>query len=362
MENSVAALEHGLRFSDGVEFDLRMNGDGDLVIYHDELFPGNEPKNERCVEMLGTVELRSRGVATFDELLSKRAFTETLEGGGKTACIEFKIPHPVSRIDHDTQLNSMMELLDQMLEPLDLPERAALVYSFSPRISKVAKSSGFGLPITRLMPHLRPWGVWKVKRVVGSPHFARSSVPSIIRYLRRNSMPAMGIALEFLNGWTRWINPGIPVGLRGRGLERLNRTRAGMGAYVWPAPIELEDLLLNAGISLVSDHMNPDMVSKPDGSVRWPRPASQPLDDDWRNRLASSTGMERVDLVSEAAASLPTWSELGAERRRNIVTEQGNRMHWSGSEDNWASLAEEGLPWGSPRVLGHRGAGKTHSS
>ena len=359
-ENSVDALQHGMEFSDGVEFDLKLSSDGDFVIFHDELLPGTGPRGERCIEMLGTDEIRSRGVATFDELLSNGTFTEAWQSGGKTANIEFKMPHPIARIKPDEHLRSMMGLIEQKLGELDLPDRSTLVYSFSPRIGPVAKSCGFEMPITRLMPHLRPWGFWKVKRAVGMPHFARTSVPALIRYLRRNEMPVMGMALEFLNGWTRWINPGPPVGLHGRGLERFNKARAGMGAFVWPAPLELEDALIGAGCSLVSDHINPDIVSLPDGSPRWPRPASQPLDEEWGGRLESAADKERADLIDEASSSLPTWAELGEGRRGEIVSEQGRRLLWSGSEDKWVAEAEGGLPWGSPRIMGHRGAGKTH--
>ena len=360
-ENSVAALEHGMLFSDGVEFDLRISGDGDLVIYHDELLPDDKPKNERCIELLGTDELKSLGIPTFDELLTSKKFTDSWQDGGKTACIEFKMPHPVSKKKHDIQLANMMEMIENKLEGLELPTRSTVIYSFSPKIAAIAKSTEFKFPITRLMPHLRPWGIWRVKRAVGIPNFARTSVSSIIRHSRNNGMPAMGLALDFLNGWTRWLSPGIPMGLKGAALRRLNKKRAGMGAFVWPAPLELEDLMLDAGLSLVTDHMNPDVLTKPDGSIRWMRPASQPLDDEWRQILDSASDLERSDLFKEAFETLPRWGELEESRRSAIVTEQGNRMHWFGSEESWVKQAEEGVPWGSPRIIGHRGSGKTHS-
>ncbi|MFL2956922.1 MAG: hypothetical protein CND29_00840 [Marine Group II euryarchaeote MED-G36] len=360
-ENSVAALEHGMLFSDGVEFDLKMSRDGDLVIFHDDLLPNGKSKRDRCIELLGTDELKSIGIPTFDELLASRKFTDSWQEGGKTACIEFKMPHPVSKKKHESYIAKMMELIENKLEPLELPERSTVIYSFSPKIASVAKSNEFKFPITRLMPHLRPWGVWRIKRMMGMPHFARTTVSSMIRHSRKNEMPAIGLALEFLNGWTRWISPGIPLGLKGAALSRLNKKRAGMGAFVWPAPLELEDLMLDAGLSLVTDHMNPDVLTKPDGSIRWMRPASQPLDDEWRRILDSATDSERPDLFKEASHSLPKWSEIDDLRRNSIVIEQGNRMHWSGSEESWVKQAERGVPWGSPRIIGHRGAGKTHS-
>jgi len=86
------------------------------------------------------------------------------------------------------------------------------------------------------------------------------------------------------------------------------------------------------------------------------------LDEEWRGRLLGAQSSELPDVISEASSSLPMWSELTDERRKGIVKEQAKRMLWPGDADKWASKSNEGIPWGSPRILGHRGAGKTHSS
>ena len=77
--------------------------------------------------------------------------------------------------------------------------------------------------------------------------------------------------------------------------------------------------------------------------------------------MDSAADDERADLIDEASSSLATWAELNEGRRGEIISEQGRRLLWSGSEDKWVAEAEGGLPWGSPRIMGHRGAGKTHS-
>ena len=359
-ENSLAALLHGMQIADGIEFDLRISSDGDFVVYHNELVPGEGDKSERSIERMSTSELRSLGIATFDELLSQKVLTDVWQAGGKTANIEFKVPHPAARIDDvDAHLSAMMGLLEESLAPFDLPARSALVYSFSPRIGSVAKSVGFEFPVTRLSPYLRPWGSYRIKRLIGTPGFVLSTVTGLIKEHRKEGMPAVAMALKYLQGWERFAHPGAPMAISGGGLERLNRARAGMGLHVWPAPLELETSMLEAGISLISDHMDPSIFSLPDGKARWMRPASQPLDDEWRERLDVASDSERGDLIREAGESLPTWPEIGSRRKREMVTEQGNRMFWAGSEDKWIAEAENGLPWGSPRLIGHRGAGDT---
>jgi len=194
------------------------------------------------------------------------------------------------------------------------------------------------------------------------PHFARTSVPKIANHLRNNQVPVMGMALEYIYGWPRWIGPSLPVGIQGRGLERFSKIRRGMGAFVWPAPLKAEKLLLGAGVSLVSDHMDPTVKVRPDGSPRWPRPASQPLDAEWTERLNSASPDEIGDTLNEAESSLPSWGEIEEERRFDIVVEQGKRFLWAGKEEDWKTDSRNGIPWGSPRIIGHRGAGGTHSS
>ncbi|MFL2975746.1 MAG: glycerophosphodiester phosphodiesterase [Candidatus Thalassarchaeaceae archaeon] len=360
-ENSIEALQHGMLFGDGVEFDLRVDGGGELVIFHDEFVPGEGPIWERCVENLPTDYLRSSGIPTLSDLLANRDFTDSWQSGGKTVDIEFKLPHPSTKIGTMEYLNSIMEKLEAALEPLELPDRSVVVSSFSPKIGEAAKSSGFGFPVIRLMPHIRAWGRhWRLKRVVAAPHFARTTVKGITRSFRKEGMESVGMTLDYLVGWPRFIHPGLPVGLRGRGLKRFFEARQGMGAFVWSAPLKHEDALVNAGVSLVSDNMDPTVLVKPDGTPRWPRPASQPLDEEWSKRISEADPLERGDTMGEAFSSVPMWGDIESERKRRIIEEQATRMLWPGSTEKWVKLADDGLPWGSPRIIGHRGAGSTH--
>lgn len=360
-ENSLSALKHGMAFADGIEFDIRIDADGELVIFHDEFLPGSGSIKPRCIENIYTDELRKRGVLTFTEMIKDQEFLELWRSGSKTIDIEIKMPHPVVGKEDDSHLASILESIGHMTDDLDLPSRSTIVSSFSPRISSVSKSIGFEISVTQLVPRIRPWGrYWRIKRAFAMPQFVMTSVPHMARKFRSEGMDSIGMALEYLKGWERYSRLGPSVGLKGKGLQRLHNSLRGMGVFVWPGPLELEDSLIGAGVSIVSDHMNPDVVSKPDGSFRWPRPASQPLDDEWMERLSSSALGERTDLIKEAGDNLPSWSELSSKRKSEIISEQGRRMLWEGSEESWNRDHENGIPWGSPRIIGHRGAGKTH--
>ena len=115
-ENSIEALRHGMLFGDGVEFDLRVDGNGELVIFHDEFAPGEEPIMERCVENLPTDYLKSVGIATLNDLLACREFTDAWQSGGKTVDIEFKLPHPSTKIETLEYLGSIMEKLEELVK------------------------------------------------------------------------------------------------------------------------------------------------------------------------------------------------------------------------------------------------------
>jgi len=361
-ENSIEGLVHGMGFADGVELDLRVDADGEFVIFHDEFVPGSGPILDRCVEKLSTEHLKSAGVVTLDQLLRNRDFTDPWRKGGKTVDIEFKLPHPSTKIETVSHLGSMIKDLEFALESLELPERSTVVSSFSPKIGEAAKSVNSTMPVTRLIPHIRSWGkFWRLKRIVAMPNFARTTVKGVASSLRDEGMEAIGMALNYVVGWPRFVHPGKPVGLHGRGLRRFFEARRGMGAFIWPCPLRYEDALLNAGVSLVTDNMDPTLFEKPDGTPRWPRPGSQPLDEEWGRRIGSADSNEKGDVIGEAASSLPMWDEMEVSRKRTILDEQGSRMLWPGNSEKWSEYTEGSLPWGSPRIIGHRGSGAKHS-
>ena len=64
--------------------------------------------------------------------------------------------------------------------------------------------------------------------------------------------------------------------------------------------------------------------------------------------------------MSEARGSLQYSSEMEDIRKSEMILQQGRGMNWDGSENSWINNLEDGIPWGSPRIIGHRGAGKTH--
>ena len=129
-ENSLDALLHGMRFSDGVEFDLRLSADEELVVYHDSITA--DGRYTECVEASTMPDY----VCTLDDLLAESGFVEPWVSEGKFACIELKMPHPSSgkvggmfsaeaKIDH---LRRMIEMVDESVGSLGISPSGSVLY------------------------------------------------------------------------------------------------------------------------------------------------------------------------------------------------------------------------------------------
>ena len=49
------------------------------MLFHDDLLPGAGTKRDRCVELLDSVEVASREIDRFDDLLRNREFTRIVD-------------------------------------------------------------------------------------------------------------------------------------------------------------------------------------------------------------------------------------------------------------------------------------------
>ena len=57
-ENSIAALEHGMEHADGVELDLRLTEEGEVVIHHDpRTLSGKYPERSSYDDIKGEADL-----------------------------------------------------------------------------------------------------------------------------------------------------------------------------------------------------------------------------------------------------------------------------------------------------------------
>mgnify|MGYP001347779015 FL=1 len=364
-ENSLAALVHGMQISDGVELDLRLSADDELVAFHDtRTADGRFPECEESPSM-------PEYVCTLDEMLAEPGFTEPWLEGGRFACIELKTPHPSSgktgwlmsgeaRTDH---MRKMIELVDEALEGLDIGDSSTVVYSFEPKLLKAAKRTGSKLRFARLVPYLRPWGSSFVKRVFASPYFIGLSLPTLMRLQRNVGAPMLPAALDYLDGVKRHLTIGTTMGLQGKQLTNLTRKRRGFPVYVWPAKLRVERALLEAGLTAISDELSPEVTTLPTGEARWLRPATQPLGEEHQNKLDSALPEHHASVIAELQQDVSPWSELSIPEKKQFLENWRKKWMWERDVDTLMSESNgSSMPWEACRIIGHRGSGRTYGT
>jgi len=367
-ENSVQGLRTAMVDADGIEFDLRLLDDGNVVLHHDrtpsiphEARVGGAP----YVEGWSYDDLKPFGLERFDEVLGDSTIAEAWRTQAKVGVIELKRPHPHHLgarrwVDDRKDVDHMVRLataVQDALDEADVPAANTVLYAFHPRMDEVVRKAGWTRPWSRLTPNLPPFGGHNMQRAVAAPSFLRHSFASLVRRQRRAGSPMMPCALDYLEGFTRHLHLGRSVGLHGAAKQRLTSAREGFPAYVWPAPLDLEADLLDAGLTCISDSVATVAPRYADGRVRWTRPATAPLPTDAPTAV---TDGDAVSMLEELRRDAAPWHELSAAERRTHLEAWRKRWSWKRSVDAMMSdVAVDGstMPWEAVRIVGHRGCG-----
>ena len=362
-ENTVEALVYGMEESDGIELDLRLTQDQRLVLHHDAKTEfGEYPE---CL----TLDELPEYVEPIEKLLENKDFIRRWTEEGAFTCIELKPPHPSSgkaggwlngkgKEEHMIQ---MIENLQELLEPIEISDSSTVIYSFDPKIISASRKIKSNLKFSRLRPNIRQWGNWTTQRIVATPSFLANSLPRLMDKQRKEGSPMLPCSLQYLKGIESNINIGRTVGLEGKKLERLTKYRKGYPVYVWPSKSDSERLLLDAGLTGLTDDLSPNSVTLDTGHARWTKPATQPLTDEIRKDLDNTPKEEHYKKISELKKEVSPWHQLSDDERNNFVENWSKRWLW---EREKSILSKEttssSLPWEVSRIIGHRGTGKSH--
>ena len=322
-ENTHASLVEAMQNMDGVEFDLRLTADDQLVVHHDHIVSvPNEMLDGRSkiVEEWDLADLEKVGFCSFERLMSDKEWLIPWQEHSKVACLEIKRSLPVIAKDPTSRMARIMELASDMVDEAGIHQQAAVFYAFHRPMAKVAKLSGSNRPWSRLLPIVPRTGSHNSKRLRALPEFFANSFNRLLRSQKKSGAPMMPCAVDYFEGFKRYIHLGRPVGLKGRQLRRLEKIKDDFPVYVWPGHPYLERDLLDAGLSILTDYADPEL-KLPCGSNRWLRPATMPLtDEQW---LGLKNGIIPEDIAP------------------------------------WHELSDEQLGWDAVRIIGHRGCGKT---
>ena len=362
-ENTVEALVYGMEQSDGVELDLRLTQDQRLILHHDSKTEfGEYPE---CL----TIDELPDYVEPMDDLLANKDFIRRWTEEGAFTCIEFKSPHPSSGKaggwfngkEKEQHMINMIQNLQELLEPIERSNSSTVIYSFDPKIITASKKIKTDLKFSRLRPNIRQWGNWTTQRIVATPSFLANSLPRIMDKQRQEGSPMLPCSLQYLKGIESNINIGWTVGLEGKKLERLTKYRRGYPVYVWPSKSDSERLLLDAGLTGLTDDLSPNSVTLDTGHARWTKPATQPLTDETRKELDDTPKEEHFTKISELKKEVSPWYELSDNERIKFVDNW--RKKWLWARERSALLNEtskSSLPWEVSRIIGHRGTGSSH--
>ena len=322
-ENTHASLVEAMQRMDGVEFDLRLTADDQLVVHHDHIVSIPEQMLEgrsKIVEDWNLSDLEEVGFCSFEKLMSDKEWLVPWQEHSKVACLEIKRSLPKVAKDPTKRMARVMELAGKMVDEAGIHQQAAVFYAFHRPMAKVAKLSGSKRPWSRLLPIVPRTGSHNSKRFRAAPEFIAYSFARLLRSQKNSGAPMMPCAVDYFEGIKRFLHLGLPVGLKGKQLRRLTKIRDGFPVYVWPGHPELERDLLDAGLSLLTDFADPNM-KLPCGSSRWLRPATMPLNDEQVAGL-------RDGIIPKDVAP-------------------------------WHEISDKQLGWGAVRMIGHRGCGKS---
>lgn len=322
-ENTHASLVEAMQSMDGVEFDLRLTADDQLVVHHDHEVSIPQQYLEgrsNLVEEWDLADLEEVGFCSFEKLMSDKDWLVPWQEHSKVACLEIKRSLPKIEKDVTRRMARIMQLAGDMVDEAGIHQEAAVFYAFHKPMEKVAKLSGSSRPWSRLLPVVPRTGSHTGKRLRALPQFFTHSFRRLLRKQQNSGAPMMPCAVDYFEGIKRFIHLGMPVGLKGRQLTRLRKTLGDFPVYVWPGHPYMERDLLNAGLSILTDYADPNMTL-PCSSSRWMRPATMPLSDEqWK-------GLENGIIPEDVAP--------------------------------WHEISDEQLGWKAVRMIGHRGCGKT---
>ena len=362
-ENTVDALVYGMQHSDGVELDLRLTEDKRLVLHHDSKTEfGDYPE---CL----TLDELPEYVEPIDDLFENKDFIRRWTEEGAFTCIELKTPHPSSGKaggwfngrEKEQHMIKMIEELEDLLQPIERSNSSTVIYSFDPKLISASKKIKSNLKFSRLRPNIRSWGNWTTQRIIAAPSFLANSLPKLMDKQRQEGSPMLPCSLQYLRGIESNINIGWTVGLEGKKLKRLTKYRKGYPVYVWPSKSDSERLLLDAGLTALTDDLSPNFVTLDTGHARWTKPATQPLTDEIRKKLDETPREEHASKISELRREISPWHELSDTERKKIIENWSNRWLWERKMSTLLNeTSESSLPWEVSRIIGHRGTGKSH--
>ena len=370
-ENTLKSLQHAISLFDGIEFDIRMTSDNQLVIHHDRevSIPKSRLQGKsKWVESWKLSDLESEGFLSFRAMLEDPIINTNWVEKGKIGCIEIKRPHPTapmgggffSRKKHNKHIANIIKMADEILDEFQVPHENMVYYAFHKGMRESSNMAKSKRPWAALIPYISPYGNRTTQRIQSFPRYLSTSFSSLVKQHNQMGSSMLPCAIEYFVAPHNKIPLGKTIGLHGKELQDMNKSRKGLSTYVWPAKPIHERLILNAGLTGLTDKANPELTWLPTGHARWLNPATQPLDNQQLQLLNSATEENHLEILRQLKQEVPLWSECDNSRRIELISMWKESWNWQKSVDEiLQSASKSSPPWQAPRLIGHRGSGKT---
>ena len=369
-ENTLESLRHGITHTDGIELDIRLTSDNELIIHHDSTI--SIPKDQldgrsKWVESWSLDELKSEGFCSLDDLLNDSMIRKHWTENGKMVCLEFKRPHLLSpkgrRIFSKSRqistLGTAMKTAEIKLNEEEIPNQNSVFYSFYKGMNKIIHQNSIKRNWAELMPSIPTIGTRTIKRMYAYPQYFITPFSRLVKKHRNSGSSMVPCAMEYFSPVYSRALFGRMVGLQGKRREYLSRCQKGMPTYVWPTKPELEHAVLSAGLTALSDHIDPDLTWLPSGKARWVNPATMPLDETQSQILDDSTKDQHLSIIKQLKSDVPTWNECDKQRKTELIKFWRKKWNWDIDVEETMAKSTDSPPWQSIRLIGHRGSGKT---
>ena len=369
-ENTLPSLRHGIINSDGIEFDLRLTKDRELVIHHDakvsvqrSLLQNSNP----YVESWDITELKSLGFTTLEDVLTDKEITTQWREKGKMVCLEFKRPHPNSphgggylgKSKVTKIISEMINKAELMLDEAEIPRENSVFYAFHNKMHKSVKQINCQRNWAELLPVVPRYGTRRFKRIMAYPQYLVTPFSKLVSKHQTRGASMVPCAIEYFQPFYNRLSLGRSVGLSGKKLKNFRSFQPSIPVYVWPAIEKYEEKLLSSGITGLTDNLDPNFTKYQNGGARWTQPATKPLDKAQSNLLKTASKENHKDILKQLTMDVPEWHECDKSRRTELIQMWAKQWNWKLDTQTMVDKSVLSPPWQSVRLIGHRGSGKT---
>ena len=181
-ENTLESLRHGISHTDGIELDIRLTNDNELIVHHDSTISIPNDRldgRSKWIESWSLDELKSEGFCSLDDLLNDSMIRKQWIENGKMVCLEFKRPHLLSpkgrRIFSKSRqistLGTAMKTAELKLNQEEIPNQNSVFYSFYKGMDKIIRKESIKRNWAELMPSIPTIGNRTMKRMYAYPQY-----------------------------------------------------------------------------------------------------------------------------------------------------------------------------------------------